>query len=99
MLDKSKKEIIIIDNYAGRELWDILKDINKNIAIISKDINEELIKKIETKTEQIINEALKDKKINFILLKEIITENLYPYINYLTGRKPIILPIILDIKK
>jgi ribonuclease J len=61
--------------------------------------NEELIKKIETKTEQIINEALKDKKINFILLKEIITENLYPYINYLTGRKHIILPIILDIKK
>ena len=28
-----------------------------------------------------------------------ITEELYPYINELTGRKPIILPIILDIKK
>ena len=45
ILNKSKKEIIIIDNYAGKELLDILKDINKNIIIISKNITEELIKK------------------------------------------------------
>ena len=45
ILNKSKKEIIIIDNYAGKELRDILKDINKNIIIISKNITEELIKK------------------------------------------------------
>ena len=45
ILNKSKKDIIIIDNYAGKELLDILKDINKNITIISKNITEELIKK------------------------------------------------------
>ena len=28
-----------------------------------------------------------------------ITEALYPFINTLTGRKPIILPVILDIKR
>ena len=32
-------------------------------------------------------------------LKADLTEALYPFINNLTGRKPIILPIILDIKK
>lgn len=45
ILNKSKKEIIIIDNYVGKELLDVLKDINKNIIIISKNITEELIKK------------------------------------------------------
>lgn len=34
ILDKGKKEIIIIDNYAGKELLDILKKINKKIKII-----------------------------------------------------------------
>lgn len=42
ILDKSKEEIIIIDNYAGKELLDILKNIDKNITIVSKNINEEL---------------------------------------------------------
>ena len=45
ILNESKKEIIIIDNYAGKELLDILKEINRNITIISKNINEELKKK------------------------------------------------------
>ena len=31
ILNQSKKEIIIIDNYASKELFDIIKDINKNI--------------------------------------------------------------------
>ena len=42
ILNKSVQEIIIIDNYAGKELLDILKDINKNITIISKNISNEL---------------------------------------------------------
>ena len=33
ILNTSKKEIIIIDNYASKELLDILKNINKNIII------------------------------------------------------------------
>ena len=45
ILNKSEKEIIIIDNYAGKELLDILKDINRDITIVSKNISEELKKK------------------------------------------------------
>ena len=36
ILNKSVKEIIIIDNYTGKELLDILKDIDREITIISK---------------------------------------------------------------
>ena len=45
ILNQSKREIIIIDNYASKELFDIIKDINKNITIITKNIDEILIKK------------------------------------------------------
>ncbi len=45
ILNTSRNEIIIIDNYAGKELLDILKDINNNITIISKNISDELEKK------------------------------------------------------
>lgn len=45
ILSEAKKEIIIIDNYAGIELFDILKDIKCNIKIITKNTSEELIKK------------------------------------------------------
>ena len=45
ILSVAKEEIIIIDNYAGRELFDILKDIKCNIKVITKNISEELIKK------------------------------------------------------
>ncbi len=45
ILNQSKKEIIIIDNYVDEELLDILKKIDKKIVIISKNIDETLKKK------------------------------------------------------
>lgn len=45
ILNKAKEEIIIIDNYAGKKLLDILKNINKKILIISKNIDDILISK------------------------------------------------------
>ena len=36
----ANKEAIIIDNYAGKELLDILKVINVKIIIVSKNIDE-----------------------------------------------------------
>lgn len=48
IFNKSKKEIIIIDNYAGKELLDILKQINNHIIIVSKNIDEILKKKYES---------------------------------------------------
>ena len=47
ILGKSKKEIVIIDNYAGKELLDILKSINKKIIIVSNNINSVLKSKYE----------------------------------------------------
>lgn len=42
ILGSASEEIIIIDNYAGKELLDILKKINKKIIIVSKNIDENL---------------------------------------------------------
>lgn len=47
ILNKAKKKIIIIDNYAGKELLDILKNIKTNIVIVSSNINDTLKKKYE----------------------------------------------------
>ena len=41
----SEVEIIIVDNYAGKELFDILRIIHKKIVIISSHIDEALKKK------------------------------------------------------
>ena len=48
IFNSSLEEIIIIDNYAGKELLDILKDVNKKVIIVSKNINEILKKKYES---------------------------------------------------
>lgn len=47
IFNKSKKEIIIIDNYASKELLDILKKIEKQMIIVSKNIDDTLKKKYE----------------------------------------------------
>lgn len=48
IFNKSKEEIIIIDNYADKELLDILKNLNKRIIIISKNMGDILIKKYKS---------------------------------------------------
>ena len=89
--------VIINVNMKERKLL-----INPNITtrgFILVNENEELIRKIGNKAKQVITDSLANPKTNFISLKSDLTEALYPFINNLTGRKPIILPIILDIKK
>ena len=39
ILSKAKKEIIIIDNYAGKKLFDIIKNINVNVKIYTENID------------------------------------------------------------
>ena len=85
-IDMKKRELLIKPNITTR-------------GFILVNENEELIHKIENKAEQIIKTDLQDNKVNYTSLKNNITEQLYPFINELTGRKPIILPIILDIKR
>lgn len=85
-VDMKKRELLIKPNITTR-------------GFILVNENEELIHKIETKAENSIKLSLQDPHSTFANLKNDLTENLYPFIYNLTGRKPIILPIILDIKK
>ena len=39
ILSKSKKEIIIIDNYAGKKLFDIIRNINVKVKIYTENID------------------------------------------------------------
>ena len=48
ILNKANDEIIIIDNYASKELLDILKNIDRKIIIVSKNIGEVLKKKYKS---------------------------------------------------
>ena len=54
ILNKSKKEIIIIDNYAGKELLDMLKNIDRNIIIVSKNIDKVLKERYEKQYNNIL---------------------------------------------
>jgi len=89
--------VIINVNMKNREL--LIKPNITTRGFVLVNENEELIHKIEDKAEEIIKSELTNPKTTFQSLKNDIIEELYPFINDLTGRKPIILPIILDIKK
>lgn len=47
IFNTSLEEIIIIDNYAGKELLDTIKNIDRKIIIVSENIDETLKKKYE----------------------------------------------------
>ena len=58
----------------------------------------ELIKNIELQSKKIITKKLKEKNINFNDIKSELINGLMPMLSENTGRVPIILPIIMDIK-
>jgi len=45
ILGKAREEIIIIDNYSGKKLFDLLRNIKVGIKIYSKNFDLELVKK------------------------------------------------------
>ena len=61
--------------------------------------NQELMNKIEHKIGEIVNNFLKTSLYNYTDLKNQIILELLPYINELTGRRPIILPVIMEVNK
>ena len=58
----------------------------------------ELIKNIEYQAKKIITKKLKQKTVNFNDIKNEVINGLMPMLSEATGRIPIILPIIMDIK-
>lgn len=88
----------------------IIMNVNtENMELLSRPIittrgfivvneNEELIKDIERKVTEIINAEFKKKNYNYNDFKANLIGGIAPYLNEKTGRTPIILPIIMDIK-
>ncbi len=60
--------------------------------------NEALIKQIEKYSEKIIINKLKDKNATYNDIKQELINTLMPFLSDKTGRVPIILPIMMDIK-
>jgi len=60
--------------------------------------NEALLKQIENKATEVIIKDLKNKNFNYNELKNTIINEVNTYIISKTGRKPIILPVLMDIK-
>jgi len=61
--------------------------------------NAELIAQIENKTTEIVEEFLKHNTYSYTDLKNTIILELHPFINSLTGRRPIILPVIMEVRE
>ena len=61
--------------------------------------NPELINKIERKITEVVNTFLSHNTYNYTDLKNQIILDLYPFINDLTGRHPIILPVIMEVNQ
>lgn len=60
--------------------------------------NEELLSQIENKAEEVIKRELNNKRFNIADLKNKIITDVNDFIIEKTGRKPIIMPVIMDIK-
>ncbi len=85
-IDPIKRQLIIKPNITTR-------------GFIMVNENADLIKKIEDKVTDVVNKALGNKAYNFIDLKNQIILELLPFLNELTGRRPIILPVIMEVKE
>jgi len=85
-IDMAKRKLLIKPNITTR-------------GFILVNENEELIKQIEVTSENVINDRLINSKDNINEIKAKIIGELITYTEELTGRRPIILPVIIDINK
>ena len=70
IFDSSKKSIIIIDNFADKELFKLLSKTDKKVTVYSKNINSELVKKYRKQYDNITlieNDSFHDR---FIIIDE-----------------------------
>ena len=61
--------------------------------------NTELINQIEKRTTEIVTKFLSENPYSYTDLKNQIILELHPFINNLTGRRPIVLPVIMEIRE
>ena len=91
--------LVIITNIDMRNKKLLIKPAITTRGFIQVNKNEDLLKMIEVRSSILIMEKLKEPNLTFQDLKNYITIQISNYVNELTGRHPIILPIISDIKK
>ena len=91
--------IVVIANVDMRKRELLIKPNITSRGFILVNENEDLIKQIEDVATKSINSKLKDRSANFNTIKSQIVADLFPFIYELTGRRPIVLPVILDIKR
>ena len=91
--------LVVIANINSKDRTLLTKPNITTRGFVLVNENEELIRKIEREATNVITEKLKDKKATFTDIKNQLSLDLIPFIMNLTGRRPLILPIILDIKK
>lgn len=80
------------------------KELVGNVTITSRGFilvneNEELINKISTFASESIRKHIKKTKNNYNDLKSLLIADVNPFIVNETGRRPLILPVFMDIKK
>lgn len=90
--------IIVIANLDVNANKLITKPIITTRGFVLVNDNEELLNELELIAEKAINSKI-SKNINYADIKSEIISALTPYVFEKTGRKPIILPVIMDIKK
>ncbi len=61
--------------------------------------NQDLITQIERKISEIVNSFLEKNTYSYTDLRNTIILELHPFINELTGRRPIILPVIMEVRE
>ena len=91
--------LIVVANIDIRNRKLLIKPNIASRGFIQVNKNEELLKMIEVRCSIVIMEKLKESNVTFSDLKTAITLQISNYISELTGRHPIILPVILDIRK
>jgi len=90
--------LVIIANIdiANKKLLNKPMETTRGYILVNE--NEALIRQIEKNAAIIIENKLKNKTINYNDLKSELINGLIPFLSDKTGRIPIILPIIMDIK-
>ena len=91
--------LVIIANIDMKNKKLLIKPSITTRGFVQVNKNEELLKLIEVRCSILIMEKLKENNVTFTDIKGALALQIASYINELTGRHPIILPIILDIKK
>ncbi len=84
-------------NMTSHKLFGKVNITTRGFILVNE--NEELLNKIENIATKTINKELAKKVVNYNDLKSQIIADLLTFVFEETGRRPIILPVILDIKK